>query len=72
MANVKRTSILLERDLVDSAAEALGTTTITETIHESMRQIVARETRRRVLAKIVSGDVPLPTMEDLRRWDDED
>ncbi len=41
MANVKRTSMFLDRDLVTQAASALGTESVTETVHAAMRHVVA-------------------------------
>jgi Arc/MetJ family transcription regulator len=40
MANVKRTSMFLDRDLVHEAEDALGTKGPTETVHAAMREIV--------------------------------
>ena len=40
------TTLDLDRDLLRDAAEALGTTRTTETVHAALREVVAR--RRRV------------------------
>jgi Arc/MetJ family transcription regulator len=49
MANMKRTSIILNRDLVHEAERALGTKGPTETVHAAMRAVV--KTDRRVAAQ---------------------
>jgi len=49
MADVKRTSLFLDRDLVQVAAEALGTSTTTETIHAALAEAGRSAARRRLL-----------------------
>ncbi len=39
------TTLDLDRDLLDQAAEALGTTRTTETVHAALREVVARRKR---------------------------
>jgi Arc/MetJ family transcription regulator len=46
VANVKRTSMFLDRDLVRAAEVALGTKGPTETVHAAMREVVQVEKRR--------------------------
>lgn len=46
--SVRRTSINLDMDLVRQAGELLGTERTTDTVHAAMREIVARELRRRL------------------------
>jgi Arc/MetJ family transcription regulator len=69
MANVKRTSMFLDRDLVMQAASALGTTGATETVHAAMRHVVAVEAGTTLADGIASGDIGVPSREELRRWD---
>jgi Arc/MetJ family transcription regulator len=61
MANVKRTSMFLDRDLVHEAELALGTKGPTETVHAAMRAVVGGEKRRaaqrRFVDRILSGDL---------------
>ena len=38
MANVTRTSMFLDRDLVARAQQVLGTTTVVDTVHEALRR----------------------------------
>jgi Arc/MetJ family transcription regulator len=40
-----RTTLDLDRDLLREAAEALGTTRTTETVHAALREVVARRRR---------------------------
>ena len=39
---VKRTNINLDMDLVQQAAQALGTRRTTDTVHEALRDVIAR------------------------------
>ena len=43
MANVTRTSMFLDRDLVARAQRELGTATVVETVHEALRRAVRSE-----------------------------
>lgn len=69
MANVKRTSMFLDRDLVTQAAGALGTKGVTETVHAAMRHVVAVDAGIELAEGIESGDIGVPTREELQRWD---
>jgi Arc/MetJ family transcription regulator len=69
MANVKRTSMFLDRDLVEQAGSALGTAGVTETVHAAMRHVVAVEAGIRLADDIAAGHIGVPTREELRRWD---
>jgi Arc/MetJ family transcription regulator len=64
MANVKRTSMFLDRDLVEEAAAELGTKGPTETVHAAMREIVrvarAREGWRQIREMISRGELVDP------------
>jgi Arc/MetJ family transcription regulator len=64
MANVKRTSMFLDRDLVHAAEVTLGTKGPTETVHAAMREVVQIEKRRaaqkRLLELIKSGQLVDP------------
>jgi Arc/MetJ family transcription regulator len=64
MANVKRTSMFLDRDLVHEAELALGTKGPTETVHAAMRVAVNQEKRltaqRRLLELITRGELVDP------------
>jgi Arc/MetJ family transcription regulator len=77
MANVKRTSMFLDRDLVHEAEEALGTKGPTETVHAAMRAAVEQDRRRaaqkRLIESVKRGELaPNLTLEDVRRMRAED
>ena len=64
MANMKRTSIILDRDLVHEAEEALGTKGPTATVHAAMRVALTQKKRltaqRRILEMIKRGELVDP------------
>jgi Arc/MetJ family transcription regulator len=64
MANVKRTSMFLDRDLVHAAEVTLGTKGPTETVHAAMREVVQAEKRRAaqkwLVERIIAGDLVDP------------
>jgi Arc/MetJ family transcription regulator len=77
MANVKRTSMFLDRDLVHEAEEALGTKGPTETVHAAMRAAVEQDRRRaaqkRLVESVKRGELaPNLTLEDVLRMRAED
>jgi G:T/U-mismatch repair DNA glycosylase len=77
MANVKRTSMFLDRDLVHAAEVTLGTKGPTETVHAAMREVVQMEKRRaaqrRLIESVKRGELaPNLTLEDIRRMRAED
>jgi Arc/MetJ family transcription regulator len=45
---IKRTNINLDMDLVEQAAHELGTRRTTDTVHEALRDVVARARRARL------------------------
>ena len=63
---VRRTNINLDMDLVDQAAEALGTRRTTDTVHEALRDVIARARRIR-LAQRDFEDLTPESLEALRR-----
>lgn len=62
MARVTRTTINLDRDLVDEAAQLLGTTRMTDTIHAAMGDVV----RRRKLEDVTRLRFPDLTLESIK------
>ena len=64
MANVKRTSMFLDRDLVHDAERALGTKGPTETVHAAMRVAVNQREAlvgaERLLELITRGELVDP------------
>lgn len=45
---VKRTNINLDMDLVERAAHELGTQRTTDTVHQALRDVIARAVRTRL------------------------
>jgi Arc/MetJ family transcription regulator len=62
----RRTNLNLDMDLVREAGTILGTTQITATVHAALREIVARERRRELVAHEFPGLDP-ESLEALRR-----
>jgi Arc/MetJ family transcription regulator len=63
---VKRTNINLDMDLVEQAAHELGTRRTTDTVHEALRDVVARARRVR-LARRDFSDLTPASLEQMRR-----
>jgi len=63
---VKRTNINLDTDLVEQAAQQLGTRRTTDTVHEALRDVVARARRAR-LAERDFEDLTPESLEAMRR-----
>lgn len=63
---VKRTNINLDLDLVEQAAHELGTRRTTDTVHEALRDVVARARRVR-LARRDFADLTPDALERMRR-----
>lgn len=63
---VKRTNINLDMELVDQAATELGTARMTDTVHEALRDVVARARRAR-LAQRDFADLTPDAVEEMRR-----
>lgn len=63
---VRRTNINLDMDLVGQAAEALGTRRTTDTVHEALREVIARARRTR-LAQRDFEDLTPESLEAIRR-----
>lgn len=63
---IKRTNINLDMDLVEQAAHELGTRRTTDTVHQALRDVVARASRAR-LAQRDFEDLAPESLEALRR-----
>jgi Arc/MetJ family transcription regulator len=63
---VRRTNINLDMDLVEQAARELGTRRTTDTVHQALRDVVARARRAR-LAERDFEDLTPEALEALRR-----
>ena len=66
VANVKRTTMNLDRDLIAEAAEALGTSGATETVHEAMRDVIRRRNLE-ALTKLRFPDLTLEKLKEMRQ-----
>jgi len=63
---VKRTNINLDMELVEQAARELGTLRTTDTVHEALRDVIARSRRAR-LAQRDFEDLTPESLEAMRR-----
>jgi Arc/MetJ family transcription regulator len=63
---VRRTNINLDMDLVEQAARELGTRRTTDTVHQALRDVVARARRAR-LAERDFEDLTPEALEAMRR-----
>ncbi len=63
---VKRTNINLDMELIDQAAAELGTQRTTDTVHQALRDVVARARRVR-LARRDFEDLTPAAVEEMRR-----
>jgi Arc/MetJ family transcription regulator len=63
---VRRTNINLDMDLVEAAAQELGTRRTTDTVHQALREVVARARRAR-LAERDFEDLTPEALEAMRR-----
>jgi Arc/MetJ family transcription regulator len=63
---VRRTNINLDMDLVEEAAQELGTHRTTDTVHQALREVVARARRMR-LAQRDFDDLTPEALEAMRR-----
>ena len=64
---IKRTNINLDTQLVREAAELLGTTRTSDTVHAAMRDVIAREHRRRLAERDLFDDMQPAQFDAMRR-----
>ena len=69
MANVRRTSLNLNLELVDQAKDELGTKTTTDTIHAALDKVVFQAKMTRLLES-VHGQFSQPPPEGYDDWND--
>ena len=62
-----KTTIDVNRDLADEAGKLLGTRTLKDTVNAALRDVVARDRRRRLANRVATGTLPVPTPEELAR-----
>lgn len=63
---VKRTNLNLDMELVEQAARELGTIRTTDTVHEALRDVIARARRSRLAARDFA-DLSPESLEEMRR-----
>jgi Arc/MetJ family transcription regulator len=66
VANVKRTTLNLDQDLVRQAGDALGTSRMTDTVHEAMRDVIRRRNLE-ALTKLRFPDLTLEKLKEMRQ-----
>jgi Arc/MetJ family transcription regulator len=64
---IKRTNINLDTQLVKEASAFLGTTRTSDTVHAAMRDVVAREHRRRLAERDLFEDMQSADFDAMRR-----
>ena len=64
---VRRTNINLDTELVHAAGALLGTTRISDTVHAAMREVVARDRRRRLTERDLFFETSPAEFEAMRR-----
>jgi Arc/MetJ family transcription regulator len=62
-----KTTIDVDRELAEEAAEILGTKTLKETVNAALREVVNKELRRQLAQSVRDGTLPVPTLEELAR-----
>ena len=63
-----RTTLDLDRGLLESARVALGTDTLTETIETALREVIDRARNRRAWDGWIGSEVSWESVEELREW----
>lgn len=63
---VRRTNINLDMELVEQAAHELGTERTTDTVHEALREVIARARRTRLAGRDFEDLTP-EAVEEMRR-----
>ena len=62
-----KTTIDVDRLVAQEAADVLGTATLKETVNAALREVVRAHHRRWLAAQIRSGELPVPTPEEVER-----
>ncbi len=62
-----KTTVDVNRELADEAAEILGTKSLKDTVNGALREVVAAARRRRLAERIREGTLPVPTPEEYRK-----
>jgi Arc/MetJ family transcription regulator len=68
---MRKTLVKVDEDLLAEARQALGTTSIVDTVNRSLREVVAMAARRRTLdlERRLSESIDDPDDERRRAWD---
>ena len=59
-----KTTVDVDRELADEAAEILGTKSLKDTVNGALREVVNAELRRQLAGRIRAGTLPVPTQEE--------
>lgn len=62
-----KTTVDVDRELANEAAEILGTRSLKETVNAALREVVNAELRRQLADEIRHGTLPVPTEEEYRK-----
>ena len=62
-----KTTVDVDRQLADEAAEILGTKSLKDTVNGALREVVAAELRRRLAESVRNGTLSVPTPEEYRK-----
>lgn len=62
-----KTTIDVDRELADAAAEALGTSTLKETVNAALREVIDAAGRRELARALRGGELAVPTPEEVAR-----
>lgn len=60
-----KTTIDVDRECADEAAEVLGTTSLKDTVNAALVEVVRTARRRSLAEKVRNGTLPVPTLEEL-------
>lgn len=59
-----KTTVDVDRELADEAAEILGTRSLKDTVNSALREVVAAKYRRQLADRIRAGTLAVPTQEE--------
>ena len=62
-----KTTIDVDKELAAEVAGILGTPTLKATVDRALREVVDAELRHRLAARVRSGTLPVPSLEELAR-----
>lgn len=60
-----KTTVDVDRELADTAAEILGTQTLKDTVNGALREVVRQQLLRALAQEIREGTLPVPTLEEV-------